>query len=89
MTVGSKGAKVNFMTADHASEKEISMDRLISAPEQPPVGYFVAGTFDAPMASVEIHGDKWCVLGDSGLSDLMDDSLIYSKLQVFGFPLEK
>lgn len=89
MTVDSESAKVNLITADHASEKEIDMGKMIVGPDQPPVGYFVAGAFDAPMASVEIHGDKWCVLGNNRFSDLMNDSLVYSKLQVFGFSLEK
>ena len=56
---------------------------------QPTVGYFVAGEFGQPMASVEIHGDKWCVLGNSRVSDLVDDTLVYSELQVFGFSLTK
>ena len=59
--------------------------------ERPTVGYFFAGKpqREEPMALAEIHGDKWCVLGDSGVPDVMDDPFVYSKLQVFGFPLEK
>jgi len=89
MTFDSKGAKVNLIAADHEGEKEIDMGKMIIGPDQPPVGYFVAGAFSAPMASVEIHGDKWCVLGNNGFPDLMNDSLVYNKLQVFGFSLEK
>jgi hypothetical protein len=56
---------------------------------QPTVGYFVAGEFGQPMASVEIHGDKWCVLGNGRVSDVVDNTLVYSELQVFGFTLSK
>jgi hypothetical protein len=42
-----------------------------------------------PTALIEVHGDKWCVLGDIRLPDLMDDALAFSKRQVFGFPLVK
>ena len=67
------------------------MDTIENYPEQPTVGYFFAGKpqREEPMALAEIHGDKWCVLGNSGVSDVMDDPFVYSKLQVFGFPLEK
>lgn len=65
------------------------MDTRTTDPEQPSAGYFVAGSYDEPMSSVEIHGDKWCVFGNSRVSDLADDSLVYSKLQVFGFALAK
>ena len=59
-------------------------------PTEPEVGYFFAGVqASKPMALTEIHGDKWCVLGDRRLSDLANDSFVYSKLQVFGFSLEK
>ncbi len=59
--------------------------------DQPTVGYFFAGEPQAekPMALTEIHGDKWCVLGDSRVSDVVDDPLVYRELQVFGFSLEK
>lgn len=57
--------------------------------DQPTVGYFVAGTFDQPMASIEIHGDQWCVWGNDRVSDFSNDALVYSKGQVFGFPLAK
>jgi hypothetical protein len=56
---------------------------------QPTVGYFIAGAFDQPMASVEIHGDEWCVLGNTRVSDLIDNALVYGERQVFGFPLPK
>jgi len=56
---------------------------------QPTVGCFIAGTFDQPMASVEIHGDQWCVLGDNGVLDLMDNAFVYRERQVFGFSLAK
>ena len=57
----------------------------------PTVGYFSAGEAQRGevMALAEIHGDQWCVFGDSGLSDFVNDPLFYSKLQVFGFPLSK
>jgi hypothetical protein len=56
---------------------------------QPTVGYFIAGAFDQPMSSVEIHGDDWCVLGNRGVCDLVNDPLVYGERQVFGFPLAK
>ena len=57
----------------------------------PEAGCFIAGQPEshAPMALAEIHGDVWCVLGNRGISDFVDDSLLYSKRQVFGFPLSE
>ena len=40
-----------------------------------------------PAASVEVYGDKWCVLGDNGVGDLVDDALVFGKRRVFGFAL--
>jgi hypothetical protein len=66
------------------------MDTDATSSDQPDVGYFLAGEpSQAPMSLTEIHGDKWCVLGDRGVSDLTDDALVYSKLEVFGLPLAK
>lgn len=42
-----------------------------------------------PMALVDVHGDKWCVFGDDRVPGFMDNSLLYSKREVFGFPLVK
>ncbi len=65
------------------SEREIK-------PDQPIVGCFMAGTpIEAPMASVQIHGDQWCVFGNRSSANLVNDASVYSKLQVFGFPLSK
>ncbi len=40
-----------------------------------------------PSASVEVYGDKWCVLGNGGLSDVVDDSFVFGERNVFGFAL--
>lgn len=65
------------------------MDNTGLNPEQLPAGYFVAGAFDAPMSSVEIHGDKWCVLGNGGVLNFVDDTLLYGERKIFGFALSK
>ena len=40
-----------------------------------------------PSASIEVHGDKWCVWGNSGVGDLVDDALVFGERRVFGFAL--
>ena len=42
-----------------------------------------------PTASIEVYGDKWCVFGNCGVSNLVDDSLFFSESQDFGFPMPK
>lgn len=36
-------------------------------------------------ASIEVHGDKWCVFGND--LGIVDDSSVFSKRYVFGFAL--
>jgi hypothetical protein len=72
--------------------REVRMsDMELERTKAPELGYFFAGIPqpDAAMALTEIHGDKWCVFGDAGISDFVNDALRYSKTQVFGFPLSK
>ena len=70
--------------------EESTIPTKIMEPDQPPVGYFLAGTpGQSPMALTEIHGDKRCVFGDRRSNDFINDPLGYSKLQVFGFALSK
>jgi hypothetical protein len=40
-----------------------------------------------PMASIEVHGDKWCAFGNDSLSAFVDNPLLYCKREVFGFAL--
>ncbi len=40
-----------------------------------------------PMASIEVHGDKWCVFGDQGIFRFEDDSLFFRERNIFGFAL--
>jgi hypothetical protein len=42
-----------------------------------------------PSASIQIHGDEWCVFGNVRLSNFVDYSLFFRERQVFGFPLVK
>lgn len=63
----------------------------IEQASQPTTGNSVRTAYEdgIPMASVEIHGDKWCVLGNDRVPGFVDDSLLYSKREVFGFALVK
>lgn len=36
---------------------------------------------------INIDGYEWCVFGDRGLNDIVDDPLFFGKLSIFGFPL--
>ena len=40
-----------------------------------------------PAASIEIHGYKWCIWGNNGVNDLVDDALVFGERRVFGFAL--
>jgi len=66
------------------------IDKENAMPEEP-IYFFCGYPFKTHEKSlkVNIDGDKGCIFRDLGVFDPIDDSLLLSKIQTFGFPLDE
>ena len=72
-------------------DKFNAMNAATQEPDQLTTNHVFKAAYEdgIPSASVEVYGDKWCVLGDSSVLNLVDDSFVFGERNIFGFPLVK